>query len=180
MSTIYPAPAVFLDRDGTLMEDVDYCRDPAQVRVFPGAAEALRRLKARGFYLFIVTNQSGIGRGYFTEDDFQRVQSELIRQLGEGLFDAVYRCADAPDHATERRKPGWGMILEAWGQYPIDLARSYIVGDSGRDIEAGRRAGLAANVLVLTGKGHEQAVLCEPDFIAAGLAEAADWILRHG
>ena len=161
------------------MEDVDYCRDPAQVAVYLDAVEALCALKAHGFRLVVVTNQSGIGRGYFTEDDYQRVQTELDRQLGPGLLDAIYHCPDAPEHATERRKPGAGMILEAAREHGLDLPRSYMVGDSDRDIESGRRAGLAANVLVLTGKGREHRACCEPDFIAANLTEAADWILRH-
>ena len=172
-------PAVFLDRDGTLMEDVGYCHDPAQVVVYADAAGALRQLKARGFRLVVITNQSGIGREYFTEDDFQRVQAELVRQIGDGLLDAVYHCPDAPACATERRKPGAGMVLEAAREHALDLARSYMIGDSDRDIEAGRRAGLAANVLVLTGKGREQLARCQPDFAAANLAEAANWILRH-
>ena len=85
------------------------------------------------------------------------------------LLDAVYHCPDAPDHATERRKPGAGMILEAARDHGLDLARSYMIGDSDRDIESGRRAGLAGNVLVLTGKGREHRARCQPDFVAANL-----------
>ena len=134
-------PAVFFDRDGTLMEDVDYCRDPGQVAVYPDAAPALHRLKAHGFRLVVVTNQSGIGRGLFTEDDYRRVQAEMDRQLGPGLLDAVYHCPDGPDHATERRKPGAGMILEAAHEHGLDLPSSYLVGDSDRDIVAGQPRG---------------------------------------
>src|ERR1700704_1060488 len=83
-------PAVFLDRDGTIMRDVDYCGDPAEVEVFPGAAGALGRLKAGGYKLIIVTNQSGIGRGYFSETDYRAVEKEFLRQLGAGLIDATY------------------------------------------------------------------------------------------
>lgn len=173
-------PAVFLDRDGTLMEDVDYCADPARVAVYPSVTDSLRRLKVRGFRLVVVTNQSGIGRGMFTEADFQRVQVELIHQLGgDGLLDAAYHCPDAPERATNRRKPDAGMILEAARAHRLDLPRSYMVGDSGRDVVAGQRAGLAANVLVLTGKGQEHRTRCQPDFTAATLSEAADWILHH-
>ena len=135
-------------------------------------------MKAHGFYLVIVTNQSGIGRGYFTGDDYRRVQAELDRQLGPGLLDAVYHCPDAPAHASERRKPGPGMLLEAARDHDLDLPRSYMVGDSDRDIEAGRRAGVAASVLVLTGKNGDPS-RCQPDFTAANLTEAADWIWRH-
>ena len=170
-------PAVYFDRDGTLMEDVDYCADPARVRVYADAPGALARLKERGYVLVMATNQSGIGRGYFTEADFARVQAECLRQLGPGLLDACYHCAEAPAGASLRRKPGPGMLLEGARDHRLDLARSYMVGDNWTDVECGRRAGVAASVLVLTGKGPEQAGRCRPDHVAAGLAGAADWIL---
>ena len=88
--------AVFIDRDGTIMEDTDYCSDPKDVRIFPGVLEALRRLKSKGFKLIIITNQSGIGRGLFTLDQYRAVESEVLRQLGDGLVDATYYCPDAP------------------------------------------------------------------------------------
>jgi D-glycero-D-manno-heptose 1,7-bisphosphate phosphatase len=90
------ARAVFLDRDGTLMEEVHYCGDPAKVKVFPGVPEALRRLKAAGFRTFVITNQSGIGRGLITEAQYRAVQDEALRQLGQGTIDASYFCPDAP------------------------------------------------------------------------------------
>ena len=90
-------PAVFLDRDGTLMEDEDYCSDPAKVRIIPGVPEALRALKAAGFRLVIVTNQSGIGRGYYTLADYEAVQARFLSLLGEGLIDATYFCPEAPE-----------------------------------------------------------------------------------
>jgi histidinol-phosphate phosphatase family protein len=172
-------PAVFLDRDGTLMEEVNYCRDPALVSVFPDAAAALAQLRQRGFQIIMVTNQSGIGRGYFTEQEFQTVQAEVLRQLGEGLIDAVYFCPDAPDQATDRRKPGPGMILEAAAEHGIDLARSYLIGDTASDIECARRAGLAGSALVLTGHGRTHEEKCQPDCVASNLAAAADWVLQQ-
>jgi len=78
------SPAVFIDRDGTIMEDRDYCSDPSEVKLFPGALEALRRLKSNGFKLIIITNQSGIGRGLFTLDQYREVEAEVLRQLGAG------------------------------------------------------------------------------------------------
>ena len=173
-------PAVFLDRDGTLMEDADYCHAPSQVAVYPGAAWALRRLREAGFRLVIVTNQSGIGRGYFTETNFQRVQTEFFRQLGSHeLIDAVYHCPDTPFVESPRRKPAPGMILEAARDLDLDLARSFIVGDKADDLACGRHAGLAGGILVLTGKGREQAGKCQPDFTAETLGDAADWILQR-
>ena len=173
-------PAVFLDRDGTLMADADYCHAPSQVEMYPGTAWALRRLRAGGYRLVIVTNQSGIGRGYFTETNFARVQAELFRQLGNhDLIDAVYHCPDTPHVDSPRRKPAPGMILEAARDHSLDLARSYIVGDKADDITCGHNAGLAGGVLVLTGKGREQVAACQPDFTAETLADAADWLLRQ-
>src|SRR6267142_3349079 len=89
-------PAVFLDRDGTIMRDADYCSDPKQVEIFPGVPEALRRLKAAGYKLIVITNQSGIVRGFFTLEDYRGVETEVTRQLGDGLIDATYFCPDVP------------------------------------------------------------------------------------
>ncbi len=174
-------PAVFLDRDGTLMEDADYCHAPSLVKVYPDAARALRRLREEGGYrLVVVTNQSGIGRGYFTETNYQRVQAEFFRQLGTpDLIDAVYYCPDTPFTDSPRRKPAPGMVLEAARDHMLDLARSFIVGDKADDLTCGRHAGLAGGVLVLTGKGREQVAKCQPDFTAETLTDAADWILQQ-
>src|ERR1700758_4470447 len=89
------SPAVFVDRDGTIMEDCDYCSDPQDVRIFPGVPEALRRLKARGFKLIVITNQSGIGRGLMTVQQYRSVEAEVLRQV-DGLIDATYFCPDVP------------------------------------------------------------------------------------
>ena len=171
-------PAVFFDRDGTLMEDADYPRHPAQVAVYPDAAPALARLRAAGFRVVVVTNQSGLGRGYFTEADYQAVHAEFLRQLGPGLLDATYHCPDAPDTPSAHRKPAPGMVLDAARDLSLDLAASYVVGDKAADVELAARAGLRGGVLVLTGKGGAERARCHPDFIAANLAAAADWILE--
>jgi len=168
--------AVFFDRDGTLMEEVHYCGDPAKVKVYPKIPEALRALKQAGFLNFIVSNQSGIGRGLIAEAQYHAVQRELLRQIGEGLIDASYFCPDAPDVPSLRRKPAPGMLLEASAEFAIDLSASYIVGDKATDIECGRRAGARA-ILVLTGYGREQT--CVPDFTAADAPGAAHWILQR-
>src|SRR6266571_6433960 len=106
------SPAVFVDRDGTIMEDCVYCSDPKDVRIFPGVPEALRRLKSSGFKLIIITNQSGIGRGLFTLDQYRAVESEVLRQLGDGLVDATYYCPDAPEQHSKCRKPTPGMVVQ--------------------------------------------------------------------
>ena len=166
--------AVFFDRDGTLMEDVHYCGDPALVRVFPGVPEALRRLKAAGFGVFIITNQSAIGRGLITEAHYRAVEEEFLRQAGGDSIDASYYCPDVPGFPSNCRKPEPGMVLAAGAAHHIDLAASYFVGDKSIDIECGRRAG-TRTVLVLTGHGAEQR--CAADLTCRDAVEAAQRIL---
>lgn len=166
--------AVFLDRDGTLMEEAHYCGDPANVRLYPGVRDALRSLKEAGFRLFIVTNQSGIGRGLITEAQYHAVQAELLRQLGGGLIDRSYFCPDRPGEVSFRRKPEPGMLLEAADEFQIDLSRSFVIGDKRSDIECGRRAG-TRTIQVLTGYGEEQR--CGADYTVHDLAEAAAVVL---
>jgi D-glycero-D-manno-heptose 1,7-bisphosphate phosphatase len=168
------APALFLDRDGTLMEEVHYCADPALVRVFPGAGEALRKARAAGLRTVLITNQSGIGRGLITEVQYRAVEAEFLKQLGQGSLDASYFCPDPPDVPSTRRKPAPGMVLEAAAEHDLDLARSFFIGDKSADIECGRRAG-TRSILVLTGYGHQQR--CEPDFTAADIIEAVELAL---
>ncbi|MFZ1220731.1 MAG: HAD family hydrolase [Chthoniobacterales bacterium] len=170
-------PAIFLDRDGTLMRDVDYCGNPDDVEVFPEAPVALRRLKEAGYKLVIVTNQSGIGRGYFTEADYKAVEVEFIRQIGEGLIDASYYSPDLPDSNSLRRKPGPGMIFEAQRDHRLDLRRSFLVGDKASDIACGRNAGVRT-ILVQTGYGAGEAS-SGADWIARDLTEAVEIILRE-
>ena len=169
-------PAVFLDRDGTLMEEVDYCRDPKDVRVIEGASEALRALQARGFVLILVTNQSGIGRGKFTLAEYERVHAEFLRQLGEGFIAETFFCPEAPWEATERRKPAPGMLLEAAQKHGLDLARSWMIGDKPSDVECGHRAG-ARSILVQTGYGSS-AEGGEAEFVAKDIVTAAEFILK--
>jgi D-glycero-D-manno-heptose 1,7-bisphosphate phosphatase len=170
-------PAVFLDRDGTLMRDVDYCGDPGQVEVFAEASEALRRLKHAGYKLVIVTNQSGIGRGYFGETEYRAVEAEFLRQLGDGLIDASYHCPDLPTSASVRRKPGPGMIFEAQRDHHLDLRRSFLIGDKASDIGCGRNAGVRT-ILVQTGYGAGE-VECGADWVARDIGHAAQVILAQ-
>jgi len=169
-------PAVFLDRDGTLMRDVDYCGDPTQVEVFPGAVSALQRLKRGGYKLIVVTNQSGIARGYFCEADYRAVEGELNRQLGHAMIDGSYFCPDLPDIDSSRRKPSPEMVFEAQRDHRLDLARSYFIGDKTSDIGCGRNAGVKT-ILVQTGYGARE-IDCRADWIARDLTHAADIILH--
>lgn len=162
-------PALFIDRDGTLMEEVDHCSDPAQVRTYPGAAEELARARKLGWANIIVTNQSGIGRGYFTVAQFESVQAELLRQLGD-VIDGSYMAPDHPDTPSPRRKPSPGMILEAEKDHGIDLSRSWMIGDKPIDIECGKNAGVRT-ILVETGYGA-RAGDCGADHRAPTVTEA--------
>ena len=162
-----PVPALFLDRDGTLIELVDYLRAAEQVVPIAGAFESLAAVRRRGYRVVIVTNQSGIGRGFYGWEAFAAVQKRVLAlaDAAGGLIDAVYACPALPDSGDPCRKPGSGMLHAAAADLGIDLARSWIVGDSVGDLEAGRRAGLARGWLVRTGYGARDRAA------AAGLAD---------
>jgi D-glycero-D-manno-heptose 1,7-bisphosphate phosphatase len=166
--------AVFFDRDGTLMEEAHYCGDPAKVRVYPGVPEGLARLKRAGFQVVVISNQSGIGRGIITEEQYQAVQTEFLRQIGPGLVAASYYCPDAPGVPSACRKPEPGMVLRAAAEHQIDLPSSFFVGDREADVECGRRAG-TRTVLVRTGYGAEQT--CTADWVCSDVIEAIGTIL---
>jgi D-glycero-D-manno-heptose 1,7-bisphosphate phosphatase len=144
------SPAVFIDRDGTIMEDTDYCSHPKDVRIFPGVLDSLRRLKSRGFKLIVITNQSGIGRGLFTLDQYRAVEAEVLRQLGDGLVDATYFCPDPPGQRSTCRKPAPGMVVQATRDHQIDVSRSFLIGDKEIDVECAHNAGVRA-IRVRTG-----------------------------
>jgi D-glycero-D-manno-heptose 1,7-bisphosphate phosphatase len=158
------SPAVFVDRDGTIMRDADYCSDPKQVEIFPGVPSAMRRLKAAGYKLIVITNQSGIGRGFFTLNQYQAVEAEVSRQV-HGLIDATYFCPDVPGQRSSCRKPEPGMVLQAAREHHVDLRRSFFVGDKESDVECGQNADLRT-VRVRTGSDR------------AGAASGADWVVE--
>jgi D,D-heptose 1,7-bisphosphate phosphatase len=170
------SPAIFLDRDGTLMRDVDYCGNPQDVAIFKDAPAALRKLKDRGYKLIIITNQSGIGRKYFTEKQYRAVEMELARQLGQDLIDATYFCPHLPDAGCKCRKPSPELIFQAAHDHDIDLAASFFIGDKISDLECGRNAGVKT-VLVQTGYGQETDP-ASGDYIASDLNIAADQIVE--
>jgi D-glycero-D-manno-heptose 1,7-bisphosphate phosphatase len=172
---ISKSPAVFVDRDGTIMENVDYCSDPKQVRIFPRVREALRRLKSNGFKLIIITNQSGIGRRFFTIEQYRAVEAEVLRQLGSGLVDATYFCPDVPGQQPSCRKPAPGMILQATQEHRIDLSRSFFIGDKEIDAECGRNAGVRT-IRVQTGFQRDTTGSIA-DWVASDFADAATIIL---
>jgi D-glycero-D-manno-heptose 1,7-bisphosphate phosphatase len=184
-------PAVFLDRDGTVVREVDYMRSPEQLRLLPRAAASIRRLNEAGFAVVLTTNQSGIARGLLTEGDLANIHSLLERRLARrgAALDAIYYCPHHPEAATPEyrrrcrcRKPGAGMLLRAAKDLDLDLAASFAVGDSTRDLEAGRRAA-CRTVLVRTGYGRTTeengTEAAGADCIADDLSEAVIWILTQ-
>ena len=152
-SAVKPAlfPAVFLDRDGTLIQDVNYAADEAQVVLLTGAAEALLVMRDLGFKLIVISNQSGVGRGIISPEQAAAVHSRfilLLRQSGVAL-DGVYYCPHAPSAECDCRKPLPGLVLLAAREHSIDLTRSVFVGDKQTDVETGRNAGIRSLLLAL-------------------------------
>ncbi|MBL67293.1 MAG: HAD family hydrolase [Verrucomicrobiales bacterium] len=174
--------AVFLDRDGTLNVERHYLDDPDAVEIFPGTGATLRRLMDAGFPLFIVTNQSGIGRGYYTEDDMHAVNTRLAEMLAsDGVrFEKIYFAPESPEAESPGRKPSPKFLLDAAAEFGVDLARSYMIGDKLLDLQCGWNAGVKQSILVRTGYGaeHERD---HPETAGAvvvdGLPEAVEWIV---
>lgn len=180
-------PAVFLDKDGTLIEDVPYNVDPRQIRLMPGAREGLVALARAGYVLTVVSNQSGVARGYFQEAALENVWRELRRLLAEFevLVEGFYYCPHHPQGAVKEygiacscRKPEPGMVLRAARELNLDLSRSWLIGDILNDVEAGRRAG-CRTILLENGQETEwvPGSLRTPHFRARDLEEAARIIL---
>lgn len=173
-------PAVFLDRDGTLNEDTGYIGNPDNVRLLPGAAEAVKKLNRAGVKVIIITNQSGVNRGYFTLEDLNAVNSRLLGllRLEGATVDGIYYCPHRPDENCPCRKPGAGLLSRAALEHGIDVLSSYVVGDKVCDAALARNAGAKA-VLVLTGMGKEEEkkLPAPPDFTAKDVLEAVMWIL---
>jgi D-glycero-D-manno-heptose 1,7-bisphosphate phosphatase len=184
-------PAVFLDRDGTLIDDVGYLDALEQISLYPWTADALRLLRRAGFALVVITNQSGIARGFYTEAFVADVHARLdaALALGGAAVDAWFHCPhyDGPTDATARaacdcRKPRPGLVTRAAETLGLDLRRSVVVGDRWTDVALARAVG-AAGVLVETGAGAREARKpvggLQADAIVPTLAEAASWILRE-
>jgi D-glycero-D-manno-heptose 1,7-bisphosphate phosphatase len=175
--------AVFLDRDGTLIEERNYLHRPEDVVILPGVGPALRGLGKAGFQLFIVSNQSGIGRGYFTMEDVERVNRHLLTELAreQVRFAKVYVASEAPDTPSRGRKPSPQFLFDARDEFGIDLSQSYMLGDKLIDLECGWNAGIKCSILVRTGYGAEVERVSQNELARAvvvnDLQQAADHIL---
>jgi D-glycero-D-manno-heptose 1,7-bisphosphate phosphatase len=184
--------AVFMDRDGVVNDEVGYVTSIDAFRLLPRVDEAIRRINDAGLLAIVVTNQSGVARGFFDEDLVESVHALLRERLAAGgaRLDGIYVCPHHPDQGVppwrrrcDCRKPEPGLMLQAAAEHGIDLAASYMVGDSARDLEAARRAGMAG-ILVLTGYGRSnlqeqlETAGARPAFVAEDLLDAVEWILR--
>ena len=175
--------AVFLDRDGVLIEERNYISRVADVVIFPGTNQALRRLQTAGFLLFIVTNQSGVGRGYFTLEDVEKVHQHLAGEFGrDGIrFEKIYVAPEAPEQPSRGRKPSPQFLFDARDEFGVDLAQSFMIGDKQIDLECGWNASVKKAILVRTGYGAELERTAPEQLgratIVDDLASAAEWIL---
>lgn len=168
--------AVFFDRDGTLIRDVGYPSDPRDVQLLPQAVEGLRLLRQTGYLLVVISNQSGIGRGYFGEMELQQVHERVVALFSdEGVaFDGTYFCPHAPEDGCECRKPQPGMLRLAAEELEIDLAQSVMIGDKPSDVIAGKRAG--CRTVLLSETAHPA---CLPDMVVPDVLAASQWILHQ-
>lgn len=177
--------AVFLDRDGTLIAEKNYLSKVEDVSIYPGAVAALKRLQDAGFKLFIVSNQSGVGRGYFTLADVERVNQHLSELFSQGgvRFEKIYIAPEAPNQPSRGRKPSPQFLFDARDEFGIDLSRSYVIGDKLIDLECGWNAGANKSLLVRTGYGAELERTAPGKLTEAvvvnDLPAAAEWILRQ-
>lgn len=173
-------PAIFLDRDGVLIVERDFLMNIDDIEFYPETIKALAAIK-NDYIKIVVSNQSGIARGYFTSEDVERINNEISKMLiGKGIIiDAWFFCPHGPEHECSCRKPQPGMILEAAEKLNIDLKKSWIIGDKSSDIEAGKASGIKT-ILVKTGYGGSEpgASNANPDFTASDIGEAIECINR--
>ena len=175
---------MFLDRDGTLIVDKDYLCRPEEVVFVPGAGKALKRLADSGLDLFLLTNQSGVGRGYFTMSDVAKVHDHIVAELARDKVHLrkIYVAPEAPGQPSRGRKPSPQFVFDARDEFGLDLARSYVVGDKLIDLECGWNAGVRKSLLVRTGYGAEverqQPPGLERAVVVDDIVSAADWIVK--
>jgi D-glycero-D-manno-heptose 1,7-bisphosphate phosphatase len=168
-----PKPAIFIDRDGTIIHDADYLSSVDELEVFDFAREALSLLREKGYLVIVISNQSGIGRGLFDAATVHAIHREVNERLG-GLVDAFYFCPHSPEDGCDCRKPAIGLVRQATEDLAIDIPNSWMIGDKQSDVELGFNAGVAT-ALVMTGYGEAELARLErmPDLVAADLLVAA-------
>ena len=172
--------AVFIDRDGTIARDVPYCSRVEDFEIFPSVPQAIKLLNEHGLKVVVITNQSGVARGYFTEEILHQIHQRMKEELAKygAQIDAIYYCPHHPDDGCECRKPKPMLILQAAEDLGINLTLSYMVGDMMQDIVAGKAAG-CKTVLLNSDSSKEEPDTKSPDHIAPDLFKAAKWILAQ-
>lgn len=175
--------AIFLDRDGTLIKDKNFLANIKDIKIFKNAFTALKKLQQQGFLLFIVSNQSGISRGYFTKEKAEEINEEIKNIFAKKniLFTDIFFCPHKPEDNCRCRKPAIKLFLQAQKKYKINFKSSYIIGDKVSDMQAGKNI-KAKTVLVLTGYGKKSYLelkekKCHADFVSKNLLDAVNWIL---
>ena len=172
--------AIFLDRDGTIARDVHYCQRPKDFELLPTVPEAIKLLNEHGFKVVVITNQSGVARGYFTEETLAQIHKKMIEELAKhgAKLDGIYYCPHHPDQGCSCRKPKTVLFHKAAKEFDIDFSLSYVVGDTQMDIDAGKALG-CKTILLTTGPTEGNDVIDSPDYTANDLLEAAQWIIRN-
>lgn len=173
--------AVFVDRDDTLIVNVGYCKDPDRIQLLPGVVEGLQKLNRAGIAIIVITNQSGVGRGFFTEDDLSAVHARLRTELeASGVsLQAIYYCPHLPEDGCSCRKPRPGLLLKAASEMDLNLKTCFMIGDRELDLLAGRAAG--TRTILVFNKELRELTDVEPiaDFVVKDLVEAASVILNQ-
>ncbi len=169
--------AVFLDRDGVINVEKEYLHTIDAFEFIDGVFEACRHFQTLGYGLIIVTNQSGIGRGYYTEDDFESVTTWMLEQFHSHdiQIDAIYHCPHTPDKGCSCRKPNPGMLLQAAKEHGLDLSESWMIGDKESDIEAAKAAGVGHTILVRSGHAVDEKAT-KADYLLDSIKESIDII----
>ena len=177
--------AIFFDRDGTLIVEKNYLHKPEEVEFFHGAIQALSRAAEAGFVLVMVTNQSGVGRGYFGMNDVEKVHEHLCKEMGACNVSImkIYVAPEAPDAPSRGRKPSPQFLFDARDEFDLDLAQSYMIGDKLIDLQAGWNAGVKRSILVRTGYGKKveesETDALKNAVVADDLRGAVDYILAN-
>ena len=177
--------AIFLDRDGTINEEVNFLSHPDELTLIPNAAKAIREMNELGLNVFVISNQSGIARGYLTEDDLQKVNGHLVQllKIENAFVKKIYYCPHSDEHNCNCRKPKPGMLQQAEQEFHVDLKNSFIIGDRFVDIDAGKNVG-AKTILVRTGYGEKSIQWGNEnnqsaDYVAQNLYEGFQWIKKQ-
>ena len=179
--------AVFLDRDGTIIKECNYLSDPKKIKILPWVVKGIKLLNETGFKVVVITNQSGIARGFFDIRTLNKIHGTMLKSLKRSgaTIDALYFCPHLPGGVIKKynvkcrcRKPDIKMALQAGKDLNIDLKNSYMIGDKDIDIQFGENFGSKGNILVRTGYGHTMGRKTSPDHVASNFMKAVEWILK--